>query len=79
MSQAKVDKYKEYKANKKEIMKKEKRIRRLEYGLAALILAAFVGWIGYAVVVDTTDRMENGEASYTEINVTALNDYLSGI
>lgn len=79
MSQAKVDKYKEYKANKKEIIKKEQRKRRMEYGLAALILAAFIGWIGYAVVVDTKDRIENGEASYTELDVTALNEYLSSV
>lgn len=79
MSQAKVDKYKEYKANKKEILKKERNKRRLEYGLAILILAAFVGWIGYAVVIDAADRIENGAASYTELDVTALNEYLSSV
>ncbi len=79
MSQAKVDRYKEYKSNKKENIKKEKRTRRLEYGVAILLLVAFLGWIGYAFVVDGIDRAENGEASYTEINVTELNNYLSNL
>lgn len=79
MSQAKVDKYKEYKANKKEIIKKEKNKKRLEYGIAALIAALFLGWIGYGVGVGAVNRIKNGEASYTELDVTELNNYLSTI
>lgn len=79
MSQAKVDKYKEYKANKKEIIKKENNKRRMEYALAGIILAAFIGWIGYGIGVSAVDRIQNGAASYTELDVTALNDYLSTI
>ena len=79
MSQAKVDKYKEYKANKKEIIKKENNKRRMEYALACISLAAFIGWIGYGVGTGVVDRIQNGEASYTELDVTALNDYLTSI
>ena len=42
MSQKKVDAYKDYKKNRKEILKKEKRRQKLEIGVAALICAAFV-------------------------------------
>lgn len=79
MSQAKVDKYKEYKANKKDIIKKEKNKRRLEYGVIALIAAAFIGWIGYGIGVEAVDRIQNGEASYTTIDVTELNDFISTV
>lgn len=79
MSQAKVDKYKEYKANKKQIIKKEQNKKRMEYGIAALILIAFLGVIGYGVGTGVVDRVKNGEASYTELNVDALNEYLSTV
>lgn len=35
MSQKKVDAYKDYKKNRKEILKKEKRKQKLEIGIAA--------------------------------------------
>ena len=46
MSQAKVDQYKKDKANRKETMAKEKRSRmisRLCWGVAGVVLAAWVG------------------------------------
>ena len=79
MSQAKVDKYKEYKANKKQILKKEQSKKRMEMAVVGLIIAAFVGIVGYGVGAGVVDRVKNGEASYTEIDVTALNEYLTEI
>ena len=45
MSQAKVDKYKKEKANRQKIMKKEKRLHRLEMTAIGVVCAVFVGWI----------------------------------
>ena len=49
MSQEKVDRYKEYKANKQKIWKMEKRARRLEYIPALVVAAALLGWCGFSV------------------------------
>ena len=42
MSQKKVEQYKEYKKNKEQILKREKRIRKVEYGVIILICCVFV-------------------------------------
>ena len=44
MSQEKVDRYKKEKANRENTMKKEKMIRRIEYGLTGLVLCGRVVW-----------------------------------
>ena len=56
MSQKKVDAYKDYKKNRKEILKKEKRKQKLEIGIAALICAAFVAWFGFSVYQKATAK-----------------------
>ena len=47
MSQEKVAKYKESKANRKELMKKEKQARQVRRVVAGVICAALLGWVGY--------------------------------
>ena len=49
MSQAKVDRYKEEKANRKKVMRKEKIANRLRKCAVAVVAAALVVWIGYSV------------------------------
>ncbi|MGI6095555.1 MAG: hypothetical protein ACOYBL_09005 [Lachnospiraceae bacterium] len=80
MSQAKVDKYKEEKANRQQIMKKEKRNRFMwKLGGGAVALAAVV-WIGYSVYgVAKGDVQTSLTTETTEINVDAMNDYLDTI
>lgn len=80
MSQAKVDKYKEEKANRQQIMKKEKRNRFMwKLGGGAVALAAVV-WIGYSVYsVANGDVQTSLTTETTEINVDAMNDYLDTI
>ena len=78
MSQEKVDKYKEYKANKQKIWKKEKLMHRLEPGGAALICALFLAWVGFSFY----DRAVNSEDAASEIkavelDTSAMEDYLS--
>ena len=74
MSQAKVDRYKEEKANRKEIMRKQKlrnNLRSLTLGLVAL---ALVGWIGYSawgVYEDAQPR------DVVEIDYDAMDAYLN--
>lgn len=52
MSQEKVDKYKKEKANRKKIMAKEKRIKRIYILLGTLVGIVFVVWIGFSVYND---------------------------
>ena len=48
MSQAKVDRYKEEKKNRKKIMAKEKRVRITGYIAGCVVAVAIVGWAGYS-------------------------------
>ena len=50
MSQAKVEKYKEQKANRKQTMKKEKIQRIVRNSIAAVVVVAALGWVGYSGV-----------------------------
>lgn len=71
MSQEKVDKYKEQKANRKKIMKKEKAaniLRKCIVGLTALVL---VGWVGYSAY--GTYKSKKPKQS-VEIDYTAMTE-----
>ena len=46
MSQEKVDKYKQEKANRKQIMQKEKRMKVVRRCLYSVIGIALIGWLG---------------------------------
>lgn len=76
MSQAKVERYKKEKANRKEILKKEK-AKSLTVRIAgAVICIALIGWIGYSGY----SRWEASQpAKTTEITMDALSDYLSNL
>lgn len=76
MSQEKVNKYKEEKANRKQIMKKEKRNRMIGRIIGAVICLAIVGWLGYSIYDSTTEKVAS---SQTEVNLTAVTDYLNGL
>ena len=52
MSQEKVDRYKQEKANRKKNIAKEKRKKKIYVLLGALVGAAFVAWIGFSVYKD---------------------------
>ena len=78
MSQEKVDRYKEYKANKQKIWKKEKRVRRLEYIAALVVAAALLGWFGFSVYQKVSDPGEQSAQVYT-MDTTAVDEDLQGI
>lgn len=77
MSQEKVDRYKKEKANRSKIQKKEKRtlfLEKLAIGAVGLVMA---GWIVYSAYGVMTKPDENQEVVTTEMDMTAVNDYLS--
>lgn len=76
MSQEKVNKYKQEKANRKQILKKQKRNRMITKIAGAIVCLAIVGWIGYSVYDSTAKK---AAASQTEVDLSSLQDYLSGI
>ena len=75
MSQAKVDKYKKDKANRKKIMRREK-IERMAWSIGGTIVAlAIVGWVGFSVYHNSQGT--STETSYTSVNLDATQDYLN--
>ncbi len=75
MSQAKVDRYKEQKANRKKIMQKEKRERMLWKVGGSLVAVALVAWIGYSAF----DKLYEPPRRFYVADTAAVSDYLSGL
>jgi hypothetical protein len=76
MSQEKVAKYKEDKANRKKIMKREKRAKILRNSALVLVFAAAIGWVGYSGVISYLDTIPRDSV---EVDYTAVSDYLSNL
>lgn len=76
MSQAKVDRYKEEKKNRKKNMRREKRNHYIGCTVAILIAAGLVGWAGYSIYLGYESSRP---ASYTEVDMSALTDYYSNL
>ena len=74
MSQQKVDKYKEEKANRQKSMRKQKRSRVLRMTLAVLIVGALVGWFSISLV---QSHLAKREPVPTVINDTAINGFMT--
>ena len=70
MSQAKVDRYKEEKKNRKKIMAKEKRMRIAGYVAGCLVAAGIIGWAGYS-------GYKPMETIYA--NLDSVTDYMSSL
>ncbi len=85
MSQAKVDRYKEEKKNRAQIMKREKRNAKIRGAVATIVCAVVVVWAGYSVV-DTFTRKPVEEPvqetvvpeTYT-INTEAIDSFLASL
>ncbi len=76
MSQAKVDKYKKNKANRQQLIKKEKLMHRLEMVLITLVCIAFVGWIGYSIYAKVESSKDPAEIVFDN---SALTEYTSNL
>lgn len=78
MSQEKVDRYKEEKKNRKEIMRKEKLRHRASIAAFLIILVALVGWFGFAVYRNLEGKkLASADVKKTEWNLDAYNEYTS--
>jgi len=75
MSQEKVDKYKEEKANRKEIMAKQKKKRTISLLCAGVIALALVGWLGYSVV----NMASRPNTSDVVVDTSALDEYFESM
>ena len=76
MSQAKVDRYKEEKANRKKIMKQEKVKHVLRNLAASAVIVALVGWVGYSVYGIYEDHQPRQSV---EVDYSAVDSYLNSI
>ena len=65
MSQAKVDKYKQEKANRKEIMRKEKARNTVRKCVAVVVAVVVVGWAGYSAYNSYTTEKEEVSIDYS--------------
>ena len=76
MSQAKVDKYKKEKANRKEILAKEKRQKTIMKICASSILVVLVAWIG----ISTADFIyESRPKDKVYVQTTEIDKYLESL
>ena len=76
MSQAKVDRYKEEKKNRKKIMAKEKRMRIAGYVASCLVAAGIIGWAGYSGY-SAYEANKPMEPIYA--NLDSVTDYMSSL
>ena len=80
MSQEKVNRYKKEKANRAQIMKKEKRTKVLEITVFIAVLAALVIWFAVAVVQNVQKNAEaNAPTVTTELDLTDFEDYVDSL
>ena len=78
MSQAKVYRYKEEKANRKKTMKKEKLKHTLSTGCAALVCIAVIGWVGYSAY-GYFRSSDDDKVVQTEVDLSSINDYMADV
>lgn len=76
MSQEKVDRYKEQKANRKKTMKKAKRAELIRNCIASVVLVAVIGWVGYSGVTYIIKHQPRPEV---DVNYTSVADYVEGL
>lgn len=76
MSQAKVDRYKKEKANRKKTIARNKLKARIATVCTCAVVAGLVGWAGYGIY----ENYENNKPAETFYCTTsAIDDYLASI
>ncbi|MGN0405612.1 MAG: hypothetical protein ACI4F1_10345 [Bariatricus sp.] len=76
MSQEKVDRYKKEKANRKQIMRKQKIMHIVRSTIVGIIAVALVGWLGYSAY-GLYEQNQPREAA--EVDYTAVDGYLQSL
>ena len=82
MSQAKVDRYKQEKANREKIMKRERRVKTLEILVAVIVVVGLLTWFGVAVYNNTkanADASASAEANVTELKLDDAYNYINDL
>ena len=74
MSKKKVDEYKKNKANRQQIIKKEKRINMIERIIGYVVCLVAVVWVGFSVYNKATSVDETIVAE-TSIDTSALDNF----
>lgn len=76
MSQEKVDRYKQEKANRKQNMKKEKLKQALRRVMVGVLVLALFGWLGYSGynLYDSSRPKDS-----VQVNYMAITDYQSSL
>lgn len=78
MSQEKVERYKQEKANRKQTLKREKIKKRILSFAGTVVCIAIVGWIGYSGY-GYYQAQKAANPTQTEIDLSAVDDYLSNL
>lgn len=76
MSQEKVDRYKEQKANRRKIARKQKIMSLIRKSVLGLLALALVGWLGYSAYGTYTASQPRDTV---EINYDAVTNYMTGL
>lgn len=76
MSQEKVDRYKKDKANRKQIIRKQRMMNVIRKCVLSVAALALVGWLGYSAYDTYTANQEREVAA---VDYTALNTYLQDL
>ena len=76
MSQAKVDRYKEEKANRKQTMKKQRTMNVVRKSVLVVAGVAVIGWLGFSAYNTIESNQEREIAS---VNYDAVDTYLNGL
>lgn len=76
MSQEKVDRYKKEKANRKQIMRKQKMMNFVRKGVLTIVALALIAWLGYSAY----DMYESGkDRVVAEVNYDSVTNYLNSL
>lgn len=76
MSQEKVDRYKQEKANRKKIVKKQKIMSVVRKSVLCVAALCLVGWIGYSAYGSYTASIPRNSV---EINYDAVTEYMNSL
>lgn len=76
MSQEKVDRYKKDKANRKQIIRKQRMMNVIRKCVLSVAALALIGWLGYSAYDTYTANQEREVAA---VDYTALNTYLQNL
>lgn len=75
MSQEKVNRYKEEKANRKKMLRRQKVMNTVRKTVVSVVCVAVLRWIGYSVYSTYTESQPR--ESY-EVDYSAVTEYLQG-